>query len=57
VCRSTHLVQFHHVVPFARGGAATVENIRLACAAHNAAAAVRDFGADHVERARQLSLV
>lgn len=57
VCGSTHLVQFHHVVPFASGGAATAANISLRCFAHNQAAAVEDFGADVVERGRQLSLV
>ena len=57
VCRSTHQVQFHHIVPFARGGVATVANIKLACSVHNAHAAVRDFGAEHMAQARQLALL
>jgi hypothetical protein len=34
----------HHDRPFARGGEATVENLRLVCRTHNALFAERDFG-------------
>jgi 5-methylcytosine-specific restriction endonuclease McrA len=34
-CDATHRIQFHHEVPDARGGPATVSNVRLACAHHN----------------------
>lgn len=34
-CRETSFLEFHHVEPFAGGGAATVENIQLRCKAHN----------------------
>ena len=34
-CGERNLFEFHHVVPFADGGAATVENIQLRCRAHN----------------------
>src|SRR4051812_24072284 len=34
----------HHDRPYARGGKATVENLRLVCRAHNALFAERDFG-------------
>jgi 5-methylcytosine-specific restriction endonuclease McrA len=34
-CTERGFLEFHHVVPFADGGAATVENIQLACRAHN----------------------
>jgi hypothetical protein len=34
-CAERGFLEFHHVVPFAVGGAATVENIELRCAAHN----------------------
>jgi hypothetical protein len=34
----------HHDVPYARGGAATLENLRLVCRAHNALFAERDYG-------------
>ena len=52
-CESRQLLQFHHVVPFARGGAATVEQIALRCAGHNRLEAEHDFGAAHVEAAIQ----
>jgi 5-methylcytosine-specific restriction endonuclease McrA len=34
-CGSTSGVEFHHVQPFAVGGAATVANIQMRCRAHN----------------------
>lgn len=34
-CRETRFLEFHHVVPYARGGRATVDNIQLRCRAHN----------------------
>jgi hypothetical protein len=34
----------HHDVPFGRGGEATPDNLRLACRAHNALFAERDYG-------------
>jgi 5-methylcytosine-specific restriction endonuclease McrA len=34
-CEETRCLEFHHVVPRAAGGAATVENIQLRCRAHN----------------------
>jgi hypothetical protein len=34
-CAETGFLEFHHVVPYAAGGAATVENLQLRCAAHN----------------------
>jgi hypothetical protein len=34
----------HHDVPYARGGTATLENLRLVCRAHNTLFAERDFG-------------
>ena len=36
----------HHCVPFADGGAATVENIELRCRAHNAYEAELFFGVE-----------
>ncbi len=43
-CRETGWLELHHVVPFARGGPTTVENLALRCRAHNAYEAGRDFG-------------
>ncbi|HEX7878028.1 MAG TPA: hypothetical protein VF720_01385 [Candidatus Eisenbacteria bacterium] len=34
-CNESGFVEFHHVVPFALGGSATMENIVLRCRAHN----------------------
>ena len=34
-CGARRFLEFHHVVPRAVGGAATVENIQLRCRAHN----------------------
>jgi hypothetical protein len=37
----------------ARGGEATIENIRLRCAAHNAYAAERAFGAEFMDQKKR----
>jgi 5-methylcytosine-specific restriction endonuclease McrA len=43
-CDETGALEFHHVVPFACGGATSVENIELRCRAHNAYEGARAFG-------------
>jgi hypothetical protein len=43
-CGETAFLEFHHVTPFARGGAATAENIQLRCRAHNQFEALEAFG-------------
>ena len=43
-CGERGFLEFHHHLPFARGGKSTVENLRLVCRAHNALFAERDFG-------------
>lgn len=43
-CAATTRLEFHHVVPWARGGPATLANMELRCRAHNQYQAVRDFG-------------
>ena len=43
-CRETGCLEYHHVTPFAAGGASTVDNIELRCRAHNAFEAERCFG-------------
>jgi hypothetical protein len=55
-CRSRQLLQIHHEQPWARGGADTPDNLRLLCAEHNRWLAERDFGAEHIERAREQRL-
>jgi hypothetical protein len=43
-CEETGFLEFHHVVPYASGGATTVENLELRCAAHNRYEAEQHFG-------------
>src|SRR5262249_5985718 len=43
-CESRKFLQLDHEVPVARGGRATVENLRLRCRAHNQLEAERLFG-------------
>lgn len=43
-CRERGGLELHHVLPFAAGGKATVENIELRCRAHNAHEADVYFG-------------
>ncbi len=51
-CPARKLLEFDHEDPVARGGAATVDNVRLRCRAHNAYEAERAFGAGFMERKR-----
>jgi hypothetical protein len=43
-CNERSFVEFHHVVPYAKGGKATVGNIALRCRAHNGYEADLEFG-------------
>jgi 5-methylcytosine-specific restriction endonuclease McrA len=49
-CGSTYGLHIDHILPFARGGKSTPENLRLLCARHNQAEAERVFGRAYVER-------
>ena len=42
-CNEEAFLEYHHVVPFAEGGAATTANIELRCRAHNAYESDRVF--------------
>lgn len=44
VCGCTTRVELDHVVPRARGGPSTIENLRVLCRPHNVLAARRAFG-------------
>jgi hypothetical protein len=48
---------FTHIVPFARGGEATLDNICLMCRTHNALVAERDYGAHSSNDASLIVLV
>jgi 5-methylcytosine-specific restriction endonuclease McrA len=54
-CGSTHQLELDHVVPWAKGGEATVANLRVVCHAHNAAAARQAFGDRQMSRYRGAS--
>jgi len=43
-CGTRAFLEFHHVIPYARGGPATVGNIQLRCRAHNDYEAELDYG-------------
>jgi hypothetical protein len=43
-CGERRFLEFHHVVPYAAGGMATVDNIQLRCRAHNGYAVDQFFG-------------
>ena len=43
-CDERGWLQLHHEEPFARGGSATLENIRMLCGPHNRLLAERDYG-------------
>lgn len=44
------LEMHHHETPFARGGAQTADNLRLACRAHNFFLGERDYGRDFMKQ-------
>jgi hypothetical protein len=44
-CSARDRLEFHHVVPFARGGDHSESNVRLLCSSHNAYQAELDYGA------------
>ena len=52
-CESRDFIEFHHVEPWARSRRHSVEGIELRCRAHNHRAAVRDYGAAHMQRCRE----
>jgi 5-methylcytosine-specific restriction endonuclease McrA len=43
-CGSTHVIQVDHIKPVARGGASSLDNLRLLCAHHNRLEAERLMG-------------
>jgi 5-methylcytosine-specific restriction endonuclease McrA len=43
-CTETHFLQYHHIIPWALGGRATIDNISLRCRSHNQYEADLVFG-------------
>jgi hypothetical protein len=52
-CGSRHRLEFHHRVPFGRGGDHSLENLRLMCRTHNEYFAEQDYGKDMMARHRR----
>jgi hypothetical protein len=52
-CPSRSFLEFDHIEPFARGGRATVDGIRLRCRTHNQYGAEQAFGAEFMKRKRR----
>jgi len=52
-CSERRYLELDHVVPVARGGGATVGNLRLRCRAHNQLEAERTFGAGFMQAKRE----
>lgn len=51
-CGERRLLEFDHIEPVARGGEATIQNIRLRCRTHNQFEAERAFGANFMNHKR-----
>jgi len=54
-CEERSRLEVDHVVPVARGGQPTVENLRLLCRAHNQHAAERTLGREKVSAGRAVA--
>jgi 5-methylcytosine-specific restriction endonuclease McrA len=52
-CEARRFLEFDHVVPVARGGVATVDQIRTLCRIHNQLEAERVFGREFMESSRR----
>ncbi|MFT4572433.1 MAG: hypothetical protein ACI8TX_003281 [Hyphomicrobiaceae bacterium] len=54
-CRATRNLEFHHKMPFGRGGVHEIENIELRCHGHNQYQADLDFGRSFMRAKRRVS--
>ena len=52
-CKERDPIELDHVVPVARGGKSTIENLRLLCRPHNRLMAERAFGKTHMQTRRE----
>jgi len=52
-CPACSDLDFDHIIPVARGGRSTEDNVRLLCSAHNQLEAERTFGAGFMETKRE----
>ncbi len=49
-CGSRRRLEFEHIVPEAKGGRATIDNVELLCRIHNQHRAVAEFGATYMAK-------
>ncbi len=49
-CGETRNLEIDHIIPYAKGGSNSPENLRLLCFKHNRLAAERVYGMDHMEK-------
>jgi hypothetical protein len=49
-CESKHALQYEHVIPFAKGGKTSVENLKLLCPAHNQLASIQAYGLQKMQK-------
>jgi hypothetical protein len=54
-CTSRRFLEYDHALEFARGGEATVDNLRLRCRPHNQFAAEQSYGAEFMRDRREAS--
>jgi hypothetical protein len=47
-CLSRYGLQIDHIIPFAKGGTADPDNLRLLCRAHNQLLAIQNFSSGHM---------
>ncbi len=52
-CVKRDNLQIDHIVPYAKGGRNTIENLRLLCPGHNRLAAKKEFGTEHIDQYRR----
>jgi 5-methylcytosine-specific restriction endonuclease McrA len=51
-CESKWMIEYDHILEFARGGEPTVDNVRLLCRGHNQYEAECTYGRDFMESKR-----
>lgn len=53
VCGSRFQIEIDHIIPHARGGADSLENLRCLCRGHNMMAAEKSFGTEWMDKFRK----
>ena len=54
-CESKWMLEFDHILEFARGGEPTIDNVRLLCRGHNQYAAECTYGREFMEAQRRVA--